>query len=133
MNSPHLTKCINKALKNSDTKFKLTLSRNHIYIPYYYFILTTLNPDLSYMNIPEKADINQALLAFLKTTIVEKDVEILAQTPFRQLGVDSLSIIELVLFIERRFQVVIPEDELTPENLNSVESLTACTVRHLPK
>ncbi|MDH4089576.1 MAG: acyl carrier protein [Cyclobacteriaceae bacterium] len=85
------------------------------------------------MNIPEKADINQALLAFLKTTIVEKDVEILAQTPFRQLGVDSLSIIELVLFIERRFQVVIPEDELTPENLNSVESLTACTVRHLPK
>lgn len=133
MNSPHLTKCINKALKNSDTKFKLTLSRNHSYIPYYYFILTTLNLDLSYMNIPEKADINQALLAFLKTAIVEKDVEISAQTPFRHLGVDSLSIIELVLFIERRFQVVIPEDELTPENLNSVESLTACTVRHLPK
>jgi len=85
------------------------------------------------MNIPEKADISEALLAFLKTTIVYKDVEISAETPFRHLGVDSLSIIELVLFIERRFHVVIPEDELTPENLNSVNSLAVCTVRHLPK
>jgi acyl carrier protein len=85
------------------------------------------------MDIPEKADISLALLDFLKTSVLEADVEVTTQTPFHQLGIDSLSIIELVLFIERRFRVIIPEDELIPENLRSVESLTACTFRHLPK
>lgn len=84
------------------------------------------------MAVPNKADITDALLAFLKTSILEEDIDITAQTSFDQLGIDSLSIIELVLFIERKFQVIIPEDELLPENLNSVESLTACTFRNLP-
>jgi acyl carrier protein len=84
------------------------------------------------MAVPDKADITGALLTFLKTSILEKDIDITAQTSFDQLGIDSLSIIELVLFIERKFQVIIPEDELLPENLNSVESLAACTFRNLP-
>jgi len=83
------------------------------------------------MNIPEKAEIHQALLAFLKDSLVDKDKEISIHTPFRQVGVDSLAIISLVLFIERRFKVILPEDELIPANLNSVESLSACTLRHL--
>lgn len=91
------------------------------------------NPDFyNTMSKPEKADIDQALLTFLRSTVIEKDIEITSHTPFNQLGIDSLSIIELVLFIERRFKVVIPEDELIPENLTSVESLTTCTLRHLP-
>ena len=85
------------------------------------------------MNIPEKAEIHQALLAFLESAIVEKDFEISIHTPFRQVGIDSLAIIELVLFIERRFKVTIPEDELIPVNLSSVESLADCTIRHLRK
>jgi acyl carrier protein len=83
------------------------------------------------MAVPNKEDITNALLAFLKTSILEEDIDITAQTSFDQLGIDSLSIIELVLFIERKFQVIIPEDELLPENLNSVESLAACTFRNL--
>ena len=84
------------------------------------------------MSVPQKADISRALLDFIKTSILEKDIEITTHTSFDQLGIDSLSIIELVLFIERKFRVVIPEDELVPTNLDCVESLATCTFKNLP-
>lgn len=39
--------------------------------------------------------------------------------------VDSLGILELVKVLEGRFHVSVEEDELSPENLDSIESLTA--------
>jgi acyl carrier protein len=39
--------------------------------------------------------------------------------------VDSLGILELVKVLESRFHLSVEEDELSPENLDSIESLTA--------
>jgi len=36
---------------------------------------------------------------------------------------DSVTALELVLAIEREFQIVIKDDDVTPENLGSIESL----------
>jgi acyl carrier protein len=38
--------------------------------------------------------------------------------------VDSLGILELVDFVEARFDLRIPENELLPENLDSISSIT---------
>ena len=38
--------------------------------------------------------------------------------------IDSLGILELVEFVEARFGIRIPEDELLPENLDSVANIT---------
>jgi acyl carrier protein len=38
--------------------------------------------------------------------------------------IDSLGILELVDFVETRFDLRIPEDELLPENLDSVGNIT---------
>ena len=38
--------------------------------------------------------------------------------------IDSLGILELVDFVETRFELRIPEDELLPENLDSIGSIT---------
>ena len=81
------------------------------------------------MNIPE---IESELVHFIRTSIVENDVTLTAGTPFRELGIDSLSVIAMVLFIERKFGVRIPEEELIPDNLASVQALAACTFRILP-
>jgi acyl carrier protein len=40
------------------------------------------------------------------------------------IGVDSFSLMEMILFIERRFNLVLPAESLTPENLASVKSLS---------
>jgi acyl carrier protein len=39
-------------------------------------------------------------------------------------AIDSLGILELVDFVEERFQLRIPEDELLPENLDSIGNIT---------
>jgi acyl carrier protein len=73
------------------------------------------------------------LCAFLKTNIVDKNITIDPDTSFPKLGVDSLSIIELVLFVERKFNVALPEHELIQENFKSARTLAACTLRHMNK
>jgi len=40
-----------------------------------------------------------------------------------QAGLDSMSIMRLVLFIEDEFGVVLPDDELAPENIQTLRRL----------
>jgi acyl carrier protein len=46
-------------------------------------------------------------------------------------GLDSFSLVELLLFCERTFGVVVPESQLTHENLESIAALSRC-LRALP-
>jgi acyl carrier protein len=71
------------------------------------------------------------LCTFLKTNIVDKNITIDPDTSFPKLGIDSLSIIELVLFVERKFRVALPEHELIPENFKSARTLAKCTLRYM--
>ena len=45
-------------------------------------------------------------------------------------GLDSMAIMRLVLFIEDEFGVVLPDDELTPDNLQTLNRLEAWIKRH---
>jgi acyl carrier protein len=77
--------------------------------------------------------ISQELCSYIKSMIVDKRVTVEPKTNFSQLGIDSLSLIELVLFIERKFNIALPEEDLLPENFKSAETLAKCTYRHLLK
>ena len=66
------------------------------------------------------------LCAFITNNILAGDVEVQADTILSDIGVDSFSIIEIILFIERKFGVAIPHESLTPENLVSVNALIEC-------
>ena len=43
--------------------------------------------------------------------------------------VDSTGILELIEYLEEEFQLSVGEDETTPDNLDSINSLTAFVVR----
>ena len=43
----------------------------------------------------------------------------------QDLGIDSLGFVELKEQVERRFGIVIPDDDFTPENFATVSSLTS--------
>lgn len=75
-------------------------------------------------------EISQQLKLFIKSTIVEGSIEVKHDTPFNKLGIDSMAIIELVLFIERKFKITIPETELVPTNFKSIDALAACAFRN---
>ena len=77
--------------------------------------------------------ISRELCSYIKSTIVDKGVAVEPETNFSQIGIDSLSLIELVLFVERKFNIALPEEDLLPENFKSAETLAKCTFRHLDK
>ena len=66
------------------------------------------------------------LCAFISENILAGDVAVQADTILSDIGVDSFSIIEIILFIERKFGVAISHESLTPENLVSVDALVEC-------
>ena len=46
------------------------------------------------------------------------------------LGIDSLGFVELREQIEKRFSLVIPDDDFTPENFSTISSITRLITRH---
>jgi acyl carrier protein len=77
--------------------------------------------------------ISLELCSFIKSMIVDKRIIVEPKTDFSQIGIDSLSLIELMLFVERKFKISLPEEDLLPENFKSAETLAQCAYRHLPK
>ena len=76
-------------------------------------------------------DIEYELLQFAKTNILAKGVELDVNSALKDLGVDSYSVIEIVLFIERKFGVVLPESDLIPDNLKSIKALASAAFARL--
>jgi acyl carrier protein len=72
------------------------------------------------------------ICSFVKGHFVVPEVEVLPATPFEQLGLDSFSLIELVLFLERNYGIVLPDHELTRDNMVSALTLAGCAIKHLP-
>jgi acyl carrier protein len=78
----------------------------------------------------DKVKIQEELSAYLYRRFLASDVEIQPTDKFADIGVDSMTVVELVMFIEEEFGIVIPADQLTGDNLATLESLTACAIQN---
>jgi len=45
-------------------------------------------------------------------------------------GLDSMGIMRLVLFIEEKFGVTLPDEEIEPDNIQTVNRISAWVERH---
>lgn len=75
-------------------------------------------------------EIQTALLVFVKKEIVAEHVEMTADTLLKDAGIDSFSVIELVLFLERTFNVHLQESDLIPENFKNIRALAQCAATY---
>ena len=71
----------------------------------------------------------EQICEFIRTNLVDKNVDVNPDTPFERLGLDSFSLIEIILFIEREFGITLPDTELNRENLFSAAALAGCLSR----
>ena len=71
-------------------------------------------------------DVKKELCVFISENILSGEIEVTPELSLSDIGVDSFSIIEIILFIERKFNVAIPHESLTPENFVSVNALVEC-------
>ncbi len=70
--------------------------------------------------------IAEVLCGFLQENILAPEITVTTDTDLSSIGVDSFSLMEIILFIERRFNLVIAPESLTPENIASVNTLSLC-------
>lgn len=67
---------------------------------------------------------------YLKQRFLAENVVFDSSKNFADLGIDSMTIVELVMYIEEEFGIVIPADQLTGTNLRSLDSLVACALQN---
>jgi len=70
--------------------------------------------------------VRQELIDFLRNNIVAQGVEFDQDKRLKSVGIDSLALVEILLFVERRFGIWIPDSHLTRSNLETVSSLANC-------
>lgn len=76
----------------------------------------------------QKEVIEKEVVQFLSQQISLSSEKISVEDELKNLGMDSFQIIEMVLFIERKFGIVIPDHAYTPGNLKSVASIVKCAM-----
>lgn len=78
-----------------------------------------------------KENISDTLVNFVRTNILAQGVAFDSSSNLSKTGVDSYSVIEIILFIERQFGVVIPDTMLIPANLSSIYAMSECVFQLL--
>lgn len=67
--------------------------------------------------------IQDELLEFMQKNIVSEGVELKFDTSLSKVGIDSYSIVEIILFIERKYGVSLNDSQLVPSNFLSINSI----------
>jgi len=81
------------------------------------------------MNGP--ADVEARLLEFLRGGMFSAETQLTEETDLIANGFDSLSLVALLVFIEKTYGLWIPQSEITETNLKNTRSLGAVVVRLL--
>ena len=63
------------------------------------------------------------IIHFLESNILHENIKIPSDKHLRELGIDSFSIVEIILFIERKYGSIIPDNQLLPENFKTVQAI----------
>ena len=68
------------------------------------------------------------LLSFIRSGILAADVDFSFDTPLEKVGIDSFSLLEILLYLEREHGIFIPDEDLAPDNISTVGRIaeTAC-------
>lgn len=69
---------------------------------------------------------------YIDKNILAEGVQVDAGTNLKQAGIDSFSTVEIILFIERKFGVSIPDEKLIPDNFKTIQSLAAIVLELMP-
>lgn len=76
--------------------------------------------------------ITEDIKKYIEKNILAENIQIDAATNLKQAGIDSFSTVEIILFIERKYGVVIPDEKLIPENFATLQSLSAIVKELMP-
>ncbi len=71
----------------------------------------------------DEQQIISELKEFIESDILDLAVKLDPDSSFQTAGIDSFSIVEIILFIQQRYHISIPDDQLVPENFSTLRYL----------
>lgn len=71
-------------------------------------------------------DVCRDLCEFLASQVLGGTGRLSDETPLADAGIDSFALMETVLYVERRYGIVVPVERLTREHVRTVRSLGLC-------
>jgi acyl carrier protein len=75
-------------------------------------------------NVAGMADLERDVRAFLRDNFILDGDDLPGDASLTQHGVlDSMGVLELIMFVEERFGVKIPDEDTLPEHLDSVDRI----------
>lgn len=78
-----------------------------------------------------KEEVKLELLKFIQNNLVDENLELTAETDLQEVaGIDSMAMVEIILFIERKFDVTFSDEELNPQIFQSVDVLAEAVIKH---
>jgi len=88
--------------------------------------------------VSKGASMKQMILDYIKNEYLDEDeaedVDLNENTPLISGGiVDSFSMVSLKRFLEKKFEISIPDNEASPEAFDTVTSIMVLVNRHLAK
>lgn len=68
--------------------------------------------------------VEQQLRTFLAENFFVEDATLAGDASLTRTGIiDSTGVMEILLFLEERFGIKVPDDDITPENLDTLDAL----------
>ena len=79
--------------------------------------------------------INNTILAYLReNAFLEEDVELSNEESLTGRGIiDSISLLKMIDYLEKEYSIIIPIDEITPENFDSLQGINKFISKILDK
>jgi len=78
-------------------------------------------------------EVQDRILALVRTILAQNAItaEVQTDSPLVDVGLTSMDMVNLMLSVEAEFDFTIPQEEITPENFQSVTTLEAMVVHQL--
>lgn len=78
-----------------------------------------------------KAEVSDELISFIKQNLLDAKIDLNQHTELQNIpGIDSMAMVEIILFIERKFDVCFSDEELNPGIFHSVDILAQAVINH---
>lgn len=81
----------------------------------------------------EQEKVIEDLKGYIHENILSKDVDLTSSTHLQNAGMDSFSTVEILLFIERKYGLSIPDDKLLPENFQTLDAISKIVLELMDK
>ena len=78
-------------------------------------------------------EICDQIIAFIKENLLAEGVPLAKADSLTALGLDSFSLIEILLFVERKLKTIVPIEELDREKTETVSAISTEVVRCMNK